>query len=168
MESIIKKSLDAFFEKVREQCLDESTEPLVETLEIKGLTDEDVEYANDYLEDLTSNDDCDYEICGNSFWDPVIGETLYLRKSITYDLSAQYCNGALSLIANFRYYYEKYGWGDTLEISEEDYNATLEEHIDDDIFGEDEDEYPGDMPCEMHYVGDGVWCDDDGDNWDFD
>lgn len=29
-------------------------------------------------------------------------------------------------------------------------------------------EYSGDMPCKMHYVGDGAWCDDDGDNWDFD
>jgi len=29
-------------------------------------------------------------------------------------------------------------------------------------------EYSGDLPCRMHRVGDGAWCDDDGDNWDFD
>ena len=163
MESNAKMILDAFFEEVRTQCLIDLTKPIVATIKRKDLASGDVEDIEDYLEDLALNDDYDYEVCTDSIWDPVIGETLYYRKSIAYDLSVDYDrNDADNLLisADFHNYYEKYGWGDIVEISEEEYNAALKRCNDD-------DEYSGDLPCEMHYVGNGAWCDDDGDNWDF-
>ncbi len=168
----------------------------IEVGELSAETLERIEiYLIELYEKYLDEDD-DYDIEHRSGYIPDIGEFgldlavsmhafVDFDRSLEYGSACTYSDGVLRLEMGFKIAHtcngdsiESYVYLDYSEMlvpdmfddyyvePSEDSDEDLENDFDDPYLSDEE--YPGDLPLpNMVHIGDGVWCDSDGDNWDF-
>ena len=193
----IKASIDAWYEDVESwRCLlvykydpaylSKKISRSIEVVEIYLIElnekyldedyDYDLEHRSGYIPDI-GEFGLDLEVSMHTFVD--------LDRSLEYGSACTYSDGVLQLEMGFEIAHtcngdsiESYVYLDYCEKlvpdmlddyyiePPEDSDEDLEEDSDDPYLFDEE--YPGDLPSpNMVHIGDGVWCDDEGDNWDF-